>query len=103
VAGKGLTPSSSFFFGEYYRAILITEKKKTPQKKRSPKIIMAWQRRNVIVRDDAVTPASQLTLRQSLVPCALGELFSYVKLKYVYESTGVKSFGTGASKGTLEV
>lgn len=34
---------------------------------------MAWGK-NVIVRDDAVTPASQLTLRQSVVPCALGEL-----------------------------
>jgi hypothetical protein len=32
---------------------------------------MAWGR-NVIVRNDTVTPASQLTLRQSLVPCALG-------------------------------
>ena len=29
------------------------------------------------MRDDAVTPASQLTLRQSLVPCALGEFYMF--------------------------
>jgi hypothetical protein len=33
---------------------------------------MAWWKRTIVVRDDAVTSAAHLTLKQSLVPNALG-------------------------------